>query len=89
MLTVTVMESALYLWYISGCGGLCALETEACQLVDRARGVRVCRLLTLVTCSPQEWRCRNGLCVRAEHRCDGSIQCYDRSDEMHCGKDDN
>ncbi|XP_063821697.1 uncharacterized protein LOC135071796 [Ostrinia nubilalis] len=71
----------------TGCGGLCALETEACQLVDRARGVRVCRLLTLVTCSPQEWRCRNGLCVRAEHRCDGTIQCYDRSDEMHCDCD--
>ncbi|XP_026759319.2 uncharacterized protein LOC113518541 [Galleria mellonella] len=71
----------------TGCGGLCALETEACQLVDKMRGVRVCRLLTLVTCSEQEWRCRNGLCVRAEARCDGSIQCYDRSDEMHCDCD--
>ncbi|XP_049881516.1 vitellogenin receptor-like [Pectinophora gossypiella] len=68
----------------TGCGGLCALETEACQLVDRARGVRVCRLLTLVTCAAHEWRCRNGLCVPAEARCDGSIQCYDRSDEMLC-----
>lgn len=54
--------------------------------MDKARGVRVCRLLTLVTCSPKEWRCRNGLCVPAEARCDGSIQCYDRSDEMYCGK---
>ncbi|KAM3967756.1 uncharacterized protein ACR2FA_011298 [Aphomia sociella] len=71
----------------TGCGGLCALETEACQLVDKMRGVRVCRLLTLVTCSPQEWRCRNGLCVHAVARCDGSIQCYDRSDEMHCDCD--
>ncbi|CAB3240615.1 unnamed protein product [Arctia plantaginis] len=71
----------------TGCGGLCALETEACQLVDKARGVRVCRLLTLVTCSPKEWRCRNGLCVSAEARCDGSIQCYDRSDEMYCDCD--
>ncbi|XP_075972615.1 uncharacterized protein LOC142974266 isoform X2 [Anticarsia gemmatalis] len=70
----------------TGCGGLCALETEACQLVDKARGVRVCRLLTLVTCSPEEWRCRNGLCVPAAARCDGAIQCYDRSDEMYCGK---
>ncbi|KAL4712659.1 hypothetical protein ACJJTC_007956 [Scirpophaga incertulas] len=71
----------------TGCGGLCALETEACQLVDKYRGVRVCRLLTLVTCSPQEWRCRNGLCVKAEQRCDGIIQCYDRSDEIHCDCD--
>ncbi|XP_072943515.1 uncharacterized protein [Epargyreus clarus] len=71
----------------TGCGGLCALETEACQLVDRIRGVRVCRLLSLVTCSSKEWRCRNGLCVPAESRCDGSVQCYDRSDEMHCDCD--
>ncbi|CAG9137613.1 unnamed protein product, partial [Plutella xylostella] len=68
------------------CGGLCALETEACQLVDRrARRVRVCRLLTLITCGEDEWRCRNGLCVDAAARCDGTIQCYDRSDEIHCG----
>ncbi|KAI5640565.1 low-density lipoprotein receptor domain class A domain-containing protein [Phthorimaea operculella] len=68
----------------TGCGGLCAMETEACQLVDRARGVRVCRQLTLVTCAADEWRCRNGLCVPLDAHCDGSIQCYDRSDEMHC-----
>lgn len=73
-------------FFAIGCGGLCALETEACQLVDKARGVRVCRLLAMATCSPHEWRCRNGLCVPAEARCDGAIQCYDRSDEMHCGK---
>ncbi|KAG7310688.1 hypothetical protein JYU34_003493 [Plutella xylostella] len=71
----------------TGCGGLCALETEACQLVDRARGVRVCRLLTLITCGEDEWRCRNGLCVDAAARCDGTIQCYDRSDEIHCDCD--
>ncbi|CAG9796609.1 unnamed protein product [Diatraea saccharalis] len=71
----------------TGCGGLCTIETEACQLVDRLRGVRVCRLLSLVTCLPEEWRCRNGLCVKADQRCDGSIQCYDRSDEMHCDCD--
>ncbi|XP_068626326.1 uncharacterized protein [Battus philenor] len=71
----------------TGCGGLCALETEACHLVDKARNVRVCRLLTLVTCSPHEYRCKNGFCVSADARCDGSIQCYDRSDEMHCGCD--
>ncbi|XP_030033944.2 uncharacterized protein LOC115450077 [Manduca sexta] len=68
----------------TGCGGLCALETEACQLVDKKLGVRVCRLLTLATCSPLEWRCRNGLCISADARCDGTIQCYDRSDEVQC-----
>ncbi|XP_045445482.1 uncharacterized protein LOC123653533 [Melitaea cinxia] len=68
----------------TGCGGLCAMETEACQLVDKSRGVRVCRLLTQVSCSSHDWRCRNGFCVPSEARCDGFIQCYDRSDEMHC-----
>lgn len=62
------------------------METEACQLVDKSRGVRVCRLLTQVSCSSHDWRCRNGFCVPSEARCDGFIQCYDRSDEMHCGK---
>ncbi|CAK1539994.1 unnamed protein product [Leptosia nina] len=71
----------------TGCGGLCALETEACQLVDKERGIRVCRLLTLENCSSHDWRCSNGLCVPANARCDGSIQCYDRSDEKHCDCD--
>lgn len=61
------------------------METEACHLVDKIRGVRVCRLLTQVTCSSEDWRCRNGFCVSSEARCDGYIHCYDRSDEMHCG----
>ncbi|KAJ0182529.1 hypothetical protein K1T71_001898 [Dendrolimus kikuchii] len=68
----------------TGCGGLCAFETEACHLVDKERGVRVCRSLSPSTCTPDEWKCRNGLCVSAEARCDGSIQCYDLSDEMQC-----
>ncbi|CAG4964897.1 unnamed protein product [Colias eurytheme] len=71
----------------TGCGGLCALETEACQLVDKERGIRVCRLITYETCSPEDWRCRNGLCVPSSARCDGSIQCYDRSDEKQCDCD--
>ncbi|CAK1602020.1 unnamed protein product [Parnassius mnemosyne] len=83
----SVCRTAIDLNDPTGCGGLCALETEACHLVDKSRGVRVCRLLSLATCSAQEWRCRNGFCVSADARCDGSIQCYDRSDEMHCDCD--
>ncbi|XP_028036682.1 uncharacterized protein LOC114247824 isoform X1 [Bombyx mandarina] len=71
----------------TGCGGLCTMELEACHLVDKELGVRVCRLLTLATCSPEEWRCRNGLCVPTESRCNGSVECYDRSDEVHCDCD--
>ncbi|XP_045772980.1 uncharacterized protein LOC123872631 [Maniola jurtina] len=84
---VSICKIALDMDDPTGCGGLCAMETEACQLVDRVRGVRVCRLLTQVTCSPEDWRCRNGFCVPSTARCDGSIQCYDRSDEMHCDCD--
>ncbi|XP_041974890.1 prolow-density lipoprotein receptor-related protein 1-like [Aricia agestis] len=68
----------------TGCGGLCALETEACHLVDRSHGARVCRQINPVTCSPKHWRCKNGLCVPLEARCDGYVQCYDRSDEINC-----
>ncbi|GBP20698.1 Low-density lipoprotein receptor-related protein [Eumeta japonica] len=71
----------------TGCGGLCALETEACQVVDKSRGIRVCRQLTPTICDSNQWRCRNGLCVSANARCDGIIQCYDRSDEMYCDCD--
>lgn len=55
-------------------------------MVDRARGVRICKLLNLSTCGPNEWRCRNGFCVVGSARCDGLIHCYDKSDEMYCGK---
>ncbi|XP_039758117.1 uncharacterized protein LOC120632332 [Pararge aegeria] len=84
---VSICKIALDMDDPTGCGGLCAMETEACQLVDKARGVRVCRLLTQAACSSEDWRCRNGFCVPSTARCDGSIQCYDRSDEMHCDCD--
>ncbi|XP_013176577.1 PREDICTED: uncharacterized protein LOC106124450 [Papilio xuthus] len=71
----------------TGCGGLCALETEACHLVDKARGVRVCRPLGAAACAARQWRCKNGFCVSEHARCNGSIECYDRSDEMYCDCD--
>ncbi|CAG9581389.1 unnamed protein product [Danaus chrysippus] len=80
----SICQVAIDLEDPTGCGGLCALETEACQLVDKSRGVRICKLLTQIKCSPHDWRCRDGFCVPSAARCDGFIQCYDRSDEMHC-----
>lgn len=36
-------------------------------------------------CANDEFRCHNGaLCIPAYLRCDGTNQCADRSDELHC-----
>lgn len=37
------------------------------------------------SCLDEEWQCRNSRCVPAEARCNGTPQCYDKSDEMNCG----
>ena len=35
-------------------------------------------------CPEGQWRCNDGQCVDPISRCDGRIQCHDKSDEVGC-----
>lgn len=37
------------------------------------------------TCFSNEFRCRDGSCVRSDYRCDRISDCKDQSDESDCG----
>lgn len=41
-------------------------------------------MLTLSTCSKDQFTCSNGLCVEIKSRCDSKNDCPDKSDEINC-----
>ena len=38
------------------------------------------------SCEENEFKCKNGECIRKKWRCDKVIDCQDKSDEDDCGK---
>ncbi|XP_068085529.1 uncharacterized protein [Anabrus simplex] len=64
----------------TGCGGHCLINTELCQKLD----VDAFRCVDDSYCLPTEWRCGNQLCIPEVKRCDGHMNCYDRTDEHDC-----
>lgn len=64
----------------TGCGGLCAIDSEVCQ----ALGSRAFNCHSASQCLEDEWRCADGLCIPNIKRCDGHMNCYDQSDELNC-----
>ena len=40
----------------------------------------------LEVCSDEEFTCRDGKCIDIQRHCDGTYDCLDRSDELHCGE---
>lgn len=42
-------------------------------------------LENLRLCAHTKWECGSGECLPMEMRCDGIVQCKDKSDELHCG----
>ncbi|KFM63554.1 Vitellogenin receptor, partial [Stegodyphus mimosarum] len=65
----------------TGCGGWCSSKNELCRRLGNS--TYQCAE-NEAACKDGEWQCDNGLCVHEEAFCNGKIECYDMSDEMHC-----
>nr|XP_008280588.1 PREDICTED: low-density lipoprotein receptor-related protein 2-like [Stegastes partitus] len=65
---------------LDGCHHLCDNKTRCIPETFLCDGERDC----LVTCAAHQYRCANGQCVSEGLRCDGYVDCSDRSDEVDC-----
>ena len=68
------MALGTHLWTIYNDSSRCSSEPEYEAL------------LTLTGCGEEEFTCREGFCVDMEQRCDGVVDCRDKSDEVGCSK---
>ncbi|XP_060532792.1 low-density lipoprotein receptor-related protein 5-like isoform X2 [Cylas formicarius] len=71
----------------TGCGGLCRIEVEYCKRLDKRSPVHQClRLQHLLKCPANMFNCGN-MCVSIDKRCDGKVDCSNKSDEKDCACD--
>ncbi|XP_057656222.1 low-density lipoprotein receptor-related protein-like [Diorhabda carinulata] len=71
----------------TGCGGLCQINIEFCQILSRKYQVYQCSpRKTTLNCAQDQFNCGN-MCINAEKRCNGFIDCSDKSDEQNCDCD--
>ncbi|XP_020288297.1 uncharacterized protein LOC109856931 isoform X2 [Pseudomyrmex gracilis] len=64
----------------TGCGGLCVINKQKCHRLD----VDAFKCVEINHCQDNEWTCTNSMCLPLEYRCDGKMNCHDRSDEYNC-----
>ncbi|KAG5895356.1 hypothetical protein JTB14_003153 [Gonioctena quinquepunctata] len=71
----------------TGCGGLCPIKTHYCQILDAKLRVFQCSLLTgTLECPQGTFNCGN-MCILEKKRCDGVMDCSNRTDEENCDCD--
>ncbi|XP_051164706.1 uncharacterized protein LOC127283717 isoform X2 [Leptopilina boulardi] len=65
----------------TGCSGLCLINKQKCHRLD----IDAFRCMDLEHyCLDDEWTCKNSLCIPLVKHCDGTMNCYDHSDEYNC-----
>lgn len=70
----------------TGCGGFCSINTQFCQMLNEKLKIYQCsNLKNTLKCPMNTFNCGN-MCIVDKRRCDGVINCSNKSDEVDCGK---
>uniref|UniRef100_A0A6P7HCU4 Low-density lipoprotein receptor-like n=1 Tax=Diabrotica virgifera virgifera TaxID=50390 RepID=A0A6P7HCU4_DIAVI len=71
----------------TGCGGLCQINTQFCQILSQKYKVFQCSpRKTVLNCDDNQFNCGN-MCISEEKSCDGKLDCSNGSDEENCDCD--